>query len=949
MWFALLGPLLVDDGHGPVELRGRLQRVLLAALVLRAGTPVAAAELADVVWDGQPEPRADNTLRSHVQRLRGALGPRAGARLVTRPDGYQLNAAAGETDVLLFRRLSRDGGAAAREGDWSRAHKLLTEAVGLWRGELLDGVDSERLRQAEGPELDGLRVQAEEWKIEAALCLGQDAEMVPVLQSLAARYPLRERFHAQLMLALYRDGRQAEALAAYQQARDVLVAELGVEPGTELRELQQRILSGDRHLARPGPARHAKGEQLGTPRDLPPAVPGFTGRAAELEALKWIVDRAGGAPGTVVISAIGGTAGVGKTALALYFAHLVAGRFSDGQLYVNLRGFDPAGPPATPAEVIRALLGALGVPAESIPSSPDDQARKYRSLMAGRQMLLVLDNARDEQQVRPLLPASPASLVLVTSRNQLTGLAASHGARMLNLDVLRHDEAVQLLTARVGDNRADAEPEVIRQEAISQIANLCACLPLALAVTAARAAARPGFPLATLATELTDAAGRLDALDAGDPAASVRAVFSWSYRQLDPDVQRMFRLLGLHPGPDISTAAAASLAATGTSEAGRLLAELTRACLIAEHVPGRFAFHDLLRAYASGLAREYDSEQDRGKATRRVLDHYLHTAAHAYDLIMPSREPLDLPSPSTGTCPEQFDGRHQAMTWYRAEHHVLIAVITLAGATRADHHAWQLAKAITEPLRRQGYARERVAVLDTAVDAAARTGDPLAQAMSHRALGIACIDAGGYAQSREHLLACLPLYRQLRDRTGEDWARRARMGEGWAQQNLASLAEEEGRFADAVSHGREALRLFREIGHKVGEAQTLGCLAEYYTGLCDYERARDWGEQSLALLAGLDFSYEWECEVWDTLGYIELQLGHPAEAAARLEHALGLSRDHGFREGEAKILDHLGDAHRAAGKPGQARKAYRDALAIYDAIQHHNASKTRSKLASMDT
>jgi hypothetical protein len=344
------------------------------------------------------------------------------------------------------------------------------------------------------------------------------------------------------------------------------------------------------------------------PRELPPGAPHFTGRIQELSTLTRLLDRSDRkAPGTVAIGAIGGTAGVGKTALALHWAHRVAEQFTDGQLHVNLRGFAPSGTPATPAEAVRGFLDALGVPPERIPPTADAQVGLYRSLLVERKMLIVLDNARDEQQVRPLLPASPASLVVVTSRNQLAGLAAADGARLVSPDVLAHDEAVQLLTARIGASRAAAEPD-----AMDEIAALCAGLPLALAVAAARAAARPGFPLTELAAELRGADDRLDALDAGDPAVNVRAVFSWSYRQLSPEPARMFRLLGLHPDPDISVPAAASLAAVDEPHAHRLLRELTHDCLITEHMPGRYAFHGLLRAYAADKARECDSEPDRG-------------------------------------------------------------------------------------------------------------------------------------------------------------------------------------------------------------------------------------------------------------------------------------------------------------------------------------------------
>jgi tetratricopeptide (TPR) repeat protein/transcriptional regulator with XRE-family HTH domain len=669
------------------------------------------------------------------------------------------------------------------------------------------------------------------------------------------------------------------------------------------------------------------------PRQLPAAVADFTGRAAELQALTRMLDEAGaGAPGTVVISAIGGTAGVGKTALALHWAHQVADRFPDGQLHVNLRGFDPSGTPATPATAIRGFLDALGVPPERISPAPDVQAGLYRSLLADKQMLIVLDNARDEQQIRPLLPASPASLILVTSRNQLSGLAAAEGARLVSLDVLSHHEAVQLLTARVGASRAVAAPE-----AIDEITALCAHLPLALAVVAARAAARPRFPLTQLAAELRGAPGRLDALDAGNPAASVRAVFSWSYRQLSAEAARMFRLLGLHPGPDISIPAAASLAAVNEAEARRLLRELTRDCLITEHVPGRYAFHDLLRAYAASQARDCDSEPDRDAATGRVLDHYLHTADRAAFLLRRAHEPVALAAPEPGACPERPGDRRQALAWFDAEHQVLLAAVTFAAGAGADSHAWQLPWAMGDYLRRRGYLQERVTIMRSALAAATRQDDTLGQAVSLRSLGYACTETGDYDQARAHLEHSLPFYRRLGDR----------MGEAWVLKSLSTLAGTQGRYGDALGHNEEALRLFQAIGHEAAEAELLNGVAWWHALLGDYERARTFCEQSLALIAKLGGS-DFEAAVRDTLGYIELQLGNLARAAGHFESALGLCRDHGDRYHEAEILTHIGDTRHAAGEPPLARQAWQQALAIFDDIQHPDAEKVRAKLAGID-
>jgi len=667
------------------------------------------------------------------------------------------------------------------------------------------------------------------------------------------------------------------------------------------------------------------------PRQLPAAVPDFTGRAAELNALTQMLDDAADRPGTVVISAIGGTAGVGKTALALRWAHQVADRFPDGQLHVNLRGFDPAGSPATPAEAIRRFLDGLGVPAERIPHDPDAQAALYRSLLADRRMLIVADNARDEQQVRPLLPASPGSLVLVTSRNQLTGLTAAESAWLLTLDVLPQAEAVHMLTARLGADRAAAEPG-----AVGEIAAMCAGLPLALAVASARAAARPGYPLAALAEELRDAGSRLDTLDADDPAASVRVVFSWSYRQLSGDASRMFRLLGLHPGPDISVPAAASLAAIRPSETRRLLRELARAHLITEQLPGRYAFHDLLRAYAAAQAREHDSEPERHEAIRRVLDHYLHTASHGSVILDPSRDPVTLTPPAPGTATEHPADHRQALAWFDAEHHVLLAAVTLADCTGFDGHAWQLAWAIASFLGNRGHYQEWAATQRTALSASARVRDAAGQAISRRMLAAACIALGDDEQAAAHLASSLALYQEFGDLPGEARVHRS----------LAWLAERQGRYADALGHAEQALRFYEANGNKAAEAPALNNVGWFHGLLGNYELARAYCRQALALCAETG-NRSTEGYAWDSLGYAEHRLGNLREAVACYQRSLAIKLELGYRFGAADTLVHLGDTRHVGGQPGPAREAWQQALAIYEDLQHPNADEVRAKLASI--
>jgi tetratricopeptide (TPR) repeat protein/transcriptional regulator with XRE-family HTH domain len=684
-------------------------------------------------------------------------------------------------------------------------------------------------------------------------------------------------------------------------------------------------------LAADGVLASSLGPAAAVPRQLPPAVADFTGRAAELRALTRMLEQdVAGAPGTVVISAIGGTAGVGKTALALRWAHQVAHRFPDGQLHVNLRGFDPSGAPVAPEAAIRGFLDTLGVPSGRIPAGPEEQAGLYRSLLAGRKVLIVLDNARDEQQVRPLLPASPGSLVLVTSRSQLSGLAAADGALLVSLDVLPHAEAVHMLTTRLGAARAAAEPA-----AVDQIASLCACLPLALAVATARAAARPGFPLAVLADELRDVAGRLDALDVGDPGSSVRAVFSWSYHQLGDEAARMFRLLGIHPGPDITAHAAASLVSRTQPQARGLIRELVRAHLIAEHVPGRYAFHDLLRAYATNQARATEDGQAREAATGRALDHYLHTAHTAALLIAPSRDPITSPPPRPGVTPEHLAGHPEALAWLQAEHQVLLTAIALAASTRFDVHAWQIPCEMGDFLNRQGRWHELATIQRIAVMAATRLDDRPGQAMSLRNLGMACLRLGDHEQALAHYTASLRLYQQLGDR----------LGQANIHQLLGAAAESHGRYADALSHAEQALRFYQAVGHRRKEAGMLNNVGFAHALLGDYRQARLFSERALEL-AGQLRQRDIEAYASDSLGYAEYHLGHLAEAAASYQRALSLFREFGNLDQEATILDHLGDARHAAGEVAQARDAWQQALVIFDDLQQPSADQVRAKLAS---
>jgi tetratricopeptide (TPR) repeat protein len=656
---------------------------------------------------------------------------------------------------------------------------------------------------------------------------------------------------------------------------------------------------------------------VAVPRQLPAAVAGFAGRAAELEELAGVL--AGGAVpgGTVVISAIGGTAGIGKTALAVQFAHQVAGRFPDGQLYVNLRGFDPAGAPMAPAEAVRGFLDAFEVPPERIPVSLDAQAALYRSLLAGRRVLVVLDNARDTGQVRPLLPGSPGCCVLVTSRNRLTGLIAD-GARPLAVGLLTDPDARLMLARRLGEARVAAQPH-----AVEEIIGGCARLPLALSIVAARAAAHPEFPLTALAGELRDAEGSLQALDAGEAASNVTAVFSWSYQQLSDPAARLFRLLGLHPGPDITASAAASLAAVPLTSARPLLAELARACLITEHAPGRFTFHDLLRAYATGQARAHDPGTDQDAALQRVLAHYLHTARTAWDLSYPHQHSITLVPPMPGVTPEEPADYPAAWAWFSAEYPVLLAVIQLAAATGHHTHAWQLPHVLVPFFERQGLWHDYAATHHAALTATRHHADQRGQADAHLGIGHVCARTSRPDEGRPHLKQALHLFEELGDPCGQSDAHN--------YLGMTFMIQE--RHEEALTHHQHAVNLARTGDYQRGLPTALNALGWIHALAGDAQRALTYCEESVTLFQGLGDRWG-EAQVLDSIGYAHHHLGHQQQAVSYFEQALSICREQlgVLLSNEETVCDHLGDAHCAAGNTTQARNAWQRALNILDQL-----------------
>ncbi|WCN84740.1 AfsR/SARP family transcriptional regulator [Micromonospora sp. LH3U1] len=909
----LLGPVEVVVADSPQAVNGQRRKAVLATLALHAGRVVSVDRLIDVVWGERPPATAANTLQRHVSYLRGVLGEPGS--IVARQPGYVLNTGPESTDVQAVERLLE---LARRSADRTEQVDHLTAAVALWRGPPLADVAGSAWLEEQAEHLARLRLEVDRALAEARLSVGEHSRLIPGLERLVRQHPFDEHLHAQLMLALYRDGRQGEAVATYRRLRDTLRENLGIDPSPRLRDLESAILRQDTAIAAPAPAAAA---QVAVAAQLPPSVPTFTGRVAELVALDALVDRGG----AVVVS---GTAGVGKTALAVHWAHRAAERFPDGQLYVNLRGFDPAATPTEPARALHGFLEALGVPAARMPSEPDMMVSLYRTAVAGKRLLVVLDNARDAEQVRPLLPGSPDCLAIVTSRDPLIPLVVTESAQPVILDLLSPDEARDMLVRRLGARQVAAEPA-----AADDIADRCARLPIALAIVAARAATNRHFSLAAVAGELSD----LDAFHGGDEATDVRAVFSWSCRTLSPPAVQLFRLLSLHPGPDVSAPAVASLAGVAPQTINPLLSELTRANLFTEHAYGRYAFHDLLRAYAVSLADEAESPADRRAAVHRLLDHCLHTA-HAADLALhPHFSEISLSPPRAGVTPESPKSRSAAAAWFAAEVPVLLAAVPLAARSGFEGHAWQLAWTMAGFLHRQGHWQDWLGTQRIALAAASYIGDQAGQAHAHRSLGLACSRLRRYDEADDHLRRALDLFTDV----GDD------AGRAHTCLNLGQLAERQGQHQQALHHSRRALSLFRRTGNQAGQGYTLNAVGWQEALLGNYHRALESCGEALRMLQEVD-DVQGQADTWDSLGHAHHQLGDDRRAIACYEHALELFTQVNDRYAEASTYVNLGGSHRALADLGATRAAWCRALTILDELGDADADSIRSDLEQLD-
>ena len=941
----VLGPVMAWNNEEELLVGQPRQQAVLGILAMRANRVISRSELVDAVWGQEPPHSAEGGVYTYVAGLRRIFEPGRSLRgpgriLVSSGAGYVLHLVPGQPDAVAFEQYLHRARQMRKAGDLAGVAVTLQTALGLWRGVAFAGVPGP-FAETERARLGELKSAAEEEKADALIALGRHEEVLADLTAMVADYPLRERMRGLLMLALYRSGRQAEALRVFAEGRKVLAEELGIDPGAELSGIHYQVLTMDPSLnlaatdsdppavsALSAVASAASAASAARPAHLPADAPGFSGRHEELAALHTLLNDKNAVP-VVIIS---GTAGVGKTALAIRFGRQVARRFPDGQLYVNLRGFDPSLAVLDPAEALRFILDALGVAPQRIPADPEGRAALYRSMADGKRLLIVLDNATGASQVRPLLTGSPECLVVITSRNEMTGLVAADGAWPVSLDVLSDAEAREMLNRRLGQERVMAD-----QEAAAQIIEACARLPLALGIAVGRAAARPKRSLAEVAAELREARGGLDALDADDAATDVRAVFSWSYDQLSEPAARMFRLLGVHPAPDISLSAAASLAGLTRTEAGAALRELVRTHMVAEPVHGRYTFHELLRAYAADQAERHDTATDRRQAVHRVLDHYLNSALSASARFRPNRgSPRPLP-PQPDVSPVEVTDKEQALAWFDAEFQVLLALTGYADGNDFDAYAWQIPWAIAPYLLRAGRHQDWVATQWVAVAAAKRLDDMVAQAHSHYYLGYALSTIGDNAAAEPNVRQSLAQFRELGDRGHE----------AMVLNGLAVMIREQGRFAEGLAVAQDGLRMVKAAGYWWVQATLESTVGLLYAELGQYDSALAHCQRSVGLhresgnRAGVG-------DAQATLGKIHARRGDLAEATAHFQQAIDVFRDTGAAFDEADTLTDLGQTLAEAGAWVEAREAWLAAQDIFGRLAHPRADDVAVRLAALE-
>ncbi len=918
---AVLGPLRAWLDGVEVELGPPQQRSVLALLLAHGGQPVSVPSLVDALWGEDHPGSAVNLLHRYVGSLRRALEPRLGPRetgrwLIRGAGGYRFTTDAATLDLLRFRYLMGKARSERDAGSERQAVHTFAEALALWDGPVAANTPAPVRSHTVFTALEREHVAAVNEATDLALRCGLPKPVLVPLQWVTSQHPFDEPSHSRLILALAAAGYRADALDVYATIRGRLADELGIDPGAELRAAHEAVLREE-----PEPPQqevHHETEALVdapmpvpavTPAQLPRDLAVFAGRKDELEHLLAEHDDPHGA---TAVTLIRGMAGVGKTTLAVRYVHRVAHLYPDGQLYLNLRGFDQTGDVVHPEDAVRRFLDELGVPSARIPVGFDAQVNLYRSVLAERRILVVLDNARDAEQVRPLLPGAPGCHVVVTSRSQLLSLVAVEGARPLLLTPLSNGEAREFLTRRLGTRSTASDPA-----AISEIIELCAGLPLALAMVAARAALQPLHPLSAVAAALHDTRNSLDSFSDDDSIIDARAAFTWSYQALGPAAADMFRMLALHPSPEIPTRAAASLMGVPVAKAVQLLDELERGHLIAQYAPRRYTMHDLVRVYATELSNATDTPEAQRAARGRVLDHYLHSAFTAAALIDPHRPHIALPPMGEGAVVEVLTDRAAAQAWTTAVSPTLFAAIEVAGEHHFDEHTWRLGWTFDPYLDRNGLWHQKVIAQEAALAATERAGEVRGRAYVHRSLGYAHKHLGNLVRAAGQFRSALALYVELGDLRGE----------GRTHQNIADLCTKQNMFQQALEHEIRSHEISRILDDQLMEADCLNNVGWAHSDLGDHEQAIVLCEQALVRSRELG-NRPLEAAAQDSLGKVHHRAGRYVKAVGYFKQSLEIHRDLQDLYNEAVTLRNLAASHLAQGDKRSAEECTRLAATV---------------------
>ncbi|MFJ9610247.1 AfsR/SARP family transcriptional regulator [Kitasatospora sp. NPDC101176] len=915
--FQVLGPMQAWRGSQPLALGSPQQQAVLTSLLLQQGRPVATHDLVDGIWGERPPPQAIAALRTYVSRLRSVIEPHREIRtpagiLVSVSDGYALRIPGRAIDLAVFEATVAEAATARAGGDLFESHRLLQSALALWSGRPLAGVpgpyaDTQRQRLAER------HVSVWEECCAAALEIGLHTEVVAELSSLTAEHPLRERLRELLMLALYRCGRQAEALGVYTDTRKLLIDELGVEPGAGLSAMHARILAADPALSAPAPTRSGGGEaresgpaRIPAPAQLPADVSDFSGRSDLVNELTAVLRSATGQ--AVVVTSLAGIGGVGKTTLAVHVAHSVRAEFPDGQLYVDLRGAGAS--PADPAVVLGDFLHSLGV--AEVPDSLEQRSALYRSLLATRRMLILLDNAQDADQLRPLIPGVSGSAVLATSRSRLAGIP---GAHLVDVEELTPEEALALFSAIVGADRVGSEPE-----ASLAVVTACGFLPLAVRIAAARLASRPRWSVSDLARRLADQRRRLDELQLGNLA--VETTIGLGYGQLRPDEARAFRLLSLVDSPDLPLDAVAAMLGQDELRAEELAEALVEANMLECFTPGRYRYHDLLRLYAQRQNEKAADTAEQERAVLRLLAHLLPTMHNAARMIEPDDQ---LPEPLDGVAAPglALPTADEAQRWLRAEVGMLLSTVeaALGGPSAQLRPALDLLIALNSIVEDPTHAARARRLLEIADSNARSHGDTQALARVHFALGTLEYFSNDF-QSAERSLRQSLFFQGPEDVT---------VLRSMVTNTLGIILSIANRSAEALPFFEQALGISRVVGAPIGEARLLGNIARAQLDIGQPAEAVRSVEEAVAT-ARRSANGPCLADTLYQLGVVLSSTGSQAEAVAHLRESFALYQAQQNRLREGYALARLAVSLLACEQPAEAAEAAGDSLAIAQEI-----------------